>query len=199
MDYSKGRKLYTPIEVYEITYKAFLTVRRFGRWRKEKFISTQFVERIMLAVTEVNDCPLCSYGHTKMSLEAGMTSTEIENMLSGQHSDVPTRELPAVMFAQHYAEYRGRPTKEAYNQIVKLYGREKAQAILGAIRMIMLGNAYGIPWGSFINRFKGKPDPRSSILYELAIVISTFFFIPVALVHALLVNLYRKNNYPQIT
>ena len=36
MDYSKGRKLYTPIEVYDITYKAFLTVRKFGHGRKEK-------------------------------------------------------------------------------------------------------------------------------------------------------------------
>lgn len=178
MDHSKGRKLYTPLEVYDITYKAFLTIKKFGHGRREKLISSQFVERIMLAVTEVNDCPLCSYGHTKIALEAGMTIREIENMLTGEHSSVPKSELPAVMFAQYYAEYRGNPIKEAYIQIVRLYGREKAEAILGAIRMIMLGNAYGIPWGSFINRFKRKADPKSSLLYELAIVISTFFFIP---------------------
>ena len=193
MENLEGAKLYSAFEVYDITYKAFLSMGKFMKGRKENLVSTHFVERIMLAVTEVNDCPVCSYGHTKMAIESGMSSQEIENMLSGEHATVPTKELPAIMYAQHYAEYRGRPTKEAYEGLVKAYGKKKSESILGAIRVIMMGNALGIPWGSFINRFKGNPDPRSTILYELTIVIATFFFIPVALVHVLLINLFNKN------
>lgn len=192
MKSSEGSKLYSVIEVYKITYESFLFMGKFMKGRKNNLISTHFIERIMLAVTEVNDCPVCSYGHTKMAIESGMSTMEIENMLMGEHESVPSEELPAIMFAQHYAEYRGKPTRKAYEGLVKAYGKKKAESIVGAIKVIMMGNVLGIPWGSFINRFKGNPDPRSTVLYELTIVIATFFFIPVALVHVLLVNLFSK-------
>lgn len=183
-----NKELYSLGEIYKITYRAFLTARKLTFARKEKHLNKQFTERIMLAVTEVNDCPACSYGHTKISLEAKMSANEIENMLSGDHSDVPGEQLVAIMFAQHYADYFGEPTKKAWDQLVKFYGKEKAEGVLGAVRMIMLGNAYGITWGSFINRFKGKPDVRSNLLYEVAIVVASATFIPVALAHSLLAN-----------
>lgn len=157
--------------------------------RRHKLLSKQFSERVMLAVTEVNDCPACSYGHTKISLEAGMSNEEIKNMLSGVHNEVPSDQLPAVMFAQHYADYRGKPTEMAWNQVVEVYGKQRAEAILANVRMIMFGNAYGIAWGSLINRFKGNPDERSNILYEMAMVLSTITFIPVAIAHVILANI----------
>ncbi|WP_256205872.1 carboxymuconolactone decarboxylase family protein [Carnobacterium iners] len=39
------------------------------------------MERIMLAVTQVNGCSVCSYTHTKMALEVGMKSEKIKNIL----------------------------------------------------------------------------------------------------------------------
>ena len=45
--------------------------------KKERQLSEHFIERIMLAVTEVNGCAVWSYAHTKMALEAGMTNEEI--------------------------------------------------------------------------------------------------------------------------
>ena len=99
--------------------------------------------------------------------------------------DVPADELPAVLFAQHYADSRGSPSKASWERIVERYGLSRARGILGAIRMIMVGNTYGIPWGSFVNRFRGRPDPRSSLSYEVSMMITVVLFLPVALVHAL--------------
>lgn len=140
----------------------------------------------MLAVTEVNGCEICSYAHSKMALEAGLSNKEIQNMLSGESGDVPSEEMPAVMFAQHYADYRGRPSKESWERMIEIYGLPKSKGILGIIRKIMLGNTYGIPWSSFFNRFKGKPDKRSSLFYELTMIFCSFIFIPIAVIHALL-------------
>ena len=184
-----GRELYSIKEVYQITYKAIFSVKSMFDARRHKLLSKQFSERVMLAVTEVNDCPACSYGHTKISLEAGMSNEEIKNMLSGVHNEVPSDQLPAVMFAQHYADYRGKPTEMAWNQVVEVYGKQRAEAILANVRMIMFGNAYGIARGSLINRFKGNPDERSNILYEMAMVLSTITFIPVAIAHVILANI----------
>ncbi|SEL37153.1 hypothetical protein [Carnobacterium iners] len=68
----------------------------------------------------------------------------------------------------------------------------KAKGILASIRVMMLGNVIGIPWSSFTNRIKGKPDERSNLLYEISMILRTFLFIPIALVHALLAKLFKQ-------
>ncbi len=186
-----GKKLYTVKESYWIFYNGVRTMKYFFRARRNNEISPQFTERIMLAVTEVNNCAICSYAHSKRALESGMTAEEIQNMLSGIMDDVPDDEVAGVMFAQHYADTRGNPTMESWQRIVQIYGTSKAEAILGSIRMIMIGNTYGIPWSSFFNRFKGKADPRSSLLYELTMMLGTVL-VPFSFIHALISDLLKK-------
>ena len=190
MELNTGKALYSLRESYTITYKAFSSFLNLKLAKKKDLISQQFIERIMLAVTEVNGCDVCSYAHTKMALEAGLTSEEIQDMLAGVNDDSPADELPGIMFAQHYADYRGEPTDESWTRLVEIYGIEKANGILAAIRIIMLGNAYGIPWSSFFNRFKGKGDKRSNILYELSMIIASIIFIPIALIHHLIAKIF---------
>lgn len=192
MKIDTGRELYSLKEIYQIVYKGIRTSKYMAKAKKKGELSKEFIERIMLAVTEVNGCEICSYAHTKMALEAGMSVEEIENMLAGLSSGVPSLELQAIMFAQHYADSRGNPSKEAWERIVEVYGRSLALGILGTIRAIMIGNAYGIASSSFINRFKGKPDKRSSILYELGVMLLSIVIIPVAILHSLIANVLRK-------
>lgn len=162
---------------------------RFVRAQKSGLLREEFTERLMLAVTEVNQCALCSYAHTKMALETGMSRKEIESMLSGDLSHANPEELPAILFAQHYADSRGKPSQEAWDSIRERYGSEKSIAILGAIRMIMLGNAYGIPLGELKTRLSGNADRisklRSSIWYELMMLVTLIPFLPCALLNAL--------------
>jgi len=186
-----GRELFSVTELYWILYHGIRTMKYMSRAKKNKELSTEFIERIMLAVTEVNRCEMCSYAHTKMALEAGMSNEEIQKMLSGVITDIPADQLPAVMFAQHYADSRGKPSNESWNRVLEVYGLSKAQGILGTIRVIMIGNALGIPMGSFVNRFRGKPDKRSNIFYELSIIIMGVLFIPILIVHLVIFCIFR--------
>ncbi len=186
-----GKKLYSISESYWIFYQGTRTVKYMSRARKNKVLSAEFIERIMLAVTQVNGCPACSYAHTNIALDVGMSDVEIRNMLAGVLDDVPADEISAIMFAQHYADRRGHPSKESWERIVELYGISRAKGILGAIRAIMIGNAYGIPGGSFFNRFRGKPDKRSNLLYELSMLITSIVFTPIALIHAVVSDLSK--------
>lgn len=186
-----GRELYSVMESYWIFHAGIRTLKYMFRAKRNKELSPKFIERLMLAVTEVNDCAICSYAHTKRALESGMSNEEIQKMLSGLMEDVPSDELEAVMFAQHYAETRGNPTRKSWLRIVEIYGESKAKGILGAVRTIMIGNTYGIPWSSFINRMRGKSDPRSSILYELKMMLGTLIT-PIAFIHALVSDLFGK-------
>lgn len=180
-----AKPLYSISEAYTITWLAVFSLRDFSAARRQRLLSKQFIERIMLAVTEVNGCGICSYAHTRAALETGMSSVEIQSLLAGIHSNVPPEELPAVMFAQHYAESRGSPSRGAQERIIAVYGLSRAKGILAAARMIMWGNAYGIPGSSFINRFRGRPDERSSLVYELSMIASGILLMPVALIRAL--------------
>lgn len=176
-----------------IIYKGIRTVSYMGKARKNKQMDPQFIERIMIAVTEVNGCDICSYAHTKMALEAGMSNEEVQNMLAGVISDVPQQQVQAIMFAQHYAESRGKPSKKAWDQIVYRYGESLALGILGSIRVIMMGNVLGIPYNSFIKRFKGQPDKRSSIVYELIVMTVGSLFIPIVMINAFISALLKQD------
>ncbi|ABE51396.1 carboxymuconolactone decarboxylase family protein [Methanococcoides burtonii] len=188
-----GRKLYSLGEFYKITYLAFFSTYDLLYAKKNELLSQHFLERIMLAVTEVNGCEVCSYAHTKMALEAGMSNEEIQSMLAGISDDVPEEEMSAVVFGQHYADSRGYPSKESWERIIEIYGLREAKGILASIRIMMLGNAAGIPWGSFVNRFKGKPDNRSSLPYEIGMILCTIIYLPIALIHALLAKLFNRS------
>ncbi len=190
-DINIGRKLYSVKETYWISYNGLRTIKYMLKAKRNLQMDQKFIERIMLAVTEVNNCAICSYAHSRRALESGMTNEEIHKMLKGVMDEVPEEELDAVMFAQHYADNRGRPSKKSWQRIVEIYGLSKSKGILGAIRTIMMGNAYGIPWSSFINRLRGKPDPRSRLRYELSMMLGTILF-PISLIHALVSLLFNK-------
>lgn len=187
-----GKKLYSLAEAYGILHAGLRMISTYIKAAKNHRISKMFSERLMLAVTEVNGCALCSYYHARAALESGIDELEITKMLKQEFEDAPEEELSAILFAQAYAESRGKPSQVAWKRIVDIYGSETALAILCSIRIIMIGNTYGIPAGSFIRRLSGKrekTDPRSSIGYELLMLLSFIPFFLVALPHAILSNL----------
>jgi AhpD family alkylhydroperoxidase len=151
--------------------------------KKTNLIDKHFVERLQLAVTEVNGCAACSYEHTKMALKQGMSNEEITSFLSGGDSFIKPEEAKALMFAQHFADSRGRPKKYAYDSIVKEYGEKEAEIILSACQMMIAGNMYGIPLSAFQSRLKGRPYKDSTIFYELGMEIGGFLVLPIAILH----------------
>lgn len=189
MQTESGGRLFSLGETYGIARAALRAMPQFRAAKKHGAIDEQLIERIMLAVTEVNGCAICSYAHAKMALEAGLSDTEIQKMLAGSSDGVPAEDLQAIMFAQHYADSRGFPSEEAWNRIVETYGLPKAKGVLGAVRIIMMGNAYGIPWSAFLGRLKGKPDKRSRLSYELSAITGDILMIPAVLIHALIDDL----------
>ncbi len=187
-----NQKRYSLVEIYSITIKAFRSTRILSKAKKSNLISEKLQERIMLAVTSVNGCAMCSYAHTEMALKAGLSNKEIQEFVSGNFPDIPEDEAKAIIFAQHYADVRGKLKKDSFDSLVETYGKEKAIAILATTRLIMMGNAYGIPLSSFKARFKEKTsDHRSNIMYEILIILFILPFNIIGFFHVLLLKLIR--------
>ncbi len=161
---------------------------------KTQLLDKGFVRRLQLAVTEVSGCAACSYQHAAMALQEGMSNEEISSFLSGAGDFIKPEEAKAILFAQHFADSRGRPTRDAYDAIVVEYGEKRATLILSAVQIMIAGNTYGIPFSAFQSRRKGKPFKDSSLFYELGLLTAGIFFLPVALIHGVLRRLASLPN-----
>jgi len=185
------KKIYSIQEAYVALYKGLRTIKYLTKNKKNKLITPEFIEKIMLAVTEVNGCEICSFEHTKMALEMGMSNDEIQMLLTGNTQNIPVEEGSAIFFAQTYADNRGKATSNTWKRIVEVYGINKALGILGAIRMIMVGNIYGIPFSALRSRMRGKPIKKSSLFYEISMILSIIIFLPVAFIHGLISDIVK--------
>lgn len=183
---------YTVREYYTALVKGSRSVGFLIRNKKKSWISDEFVERIMLSVTEVNGCEICAYGHTQMALKMGLSKEEIMAILSGQKEVILPEEVKAIMFAQHYAETKGIVDPQAHQAILEDYGDEKSTVILAAIQMMMIGNIGGLPISAFIRRVKGHKDKGSSLLFEVGIPLSTIFLIFPALIQGGIESLLKR-------
>lgn len=117
---------------------------------KSRRIDRAFGEKIMLAVTQVNDCRYCSYFHTRQALKAGVSEEQVRQLLAGELGEFPPGQVVALAFAQHYAEQGGRPDPQAWQKLVDCYGPAGARDILAYIRMITFGNLLGNTFDYFL-------------------------------------------------
>lgn len=176
------KRKFSVLEMYQaVVYLPKAIVMVIGNNRK-KLVDQKFIERMNLAVTEVNGCAACSYAHTKMALHQGMSKEEITNLLRGGNDFIKPEEAKAIIFAQHYADSRAYPKQYAYDSIVNEYGEVKSEIIISAVQIIMVGNIYGIPFSALISRLRGASYKDSSLFYELAMLIVGLLLLPLALI-----------------
>lgn len=176
------KRHYTTIEFYHILDAALTSMKKFKIAKDKELISESFSEKLMLAVTEVNGCEVCNTFHVKKAKESGVGKDEIVTLLSGGIKVSPSKEEFALDFAKKYASNNGEFDQFTWDHLVKQYGMETAEGILAAIRVIMMGNAYGIASGALLNRLKFKPIKSSNIFNELSVTLSILIFAPVLLI-----------------
>ncbi len=159
------------------------------KYTKElKLINKKFRSSIMMAVTNVNGCCMCSYYHTKELINAGTTDEELKIILEGTYTNLEVHESLALVFAEHYADVGGKYDKETFEKVKEYYGIDLTYGILATIKSIMFGNMYGISLGNMGSRFKFKKPKNSKFFTDLYIVIAPLFL----MFPFLIINLFRK-------
>lgn len=158
------------------TFRRFVTevISSLGDLRKAKKnpeIGEAFAHRVLLVVTGVNGCRICSHYHSRRALEDGMSEAEIASLLSNGGEDIPADEAAALAFAEHYAESAGHPSEEATVRFFEIYGEEIGWQLLALMRMIMVGNLHGNMIDALKHRIAGKAVEGSSFGQEISIVV----------------------------
>lgn len=139
-----GKRYYLNFAQLRKDLKEIGRLRKLAKTNEDKDkINNDFKERLMLTVTGVNDCRYCSYAHSKAALKSGIKEEEVCMLLQGEYDNCPEEEIPAIFYAQHWADNNGNADQESWQKLVEIYGEKKANSIEMYLRMIRLGNLSG--------------------------------------------------------
>ena len=158
--------------------RSFLYLRLF---KKKNGMNFKFKERIMLAVTEVNGCQMCSFVHTKLALKAGLTNDDIQELLAGDLEGVPKEQSLGVLFSKDYAYNKETIDKAFYQKLEATYNVRTARAILGVTEMITMTNGMGLSLGFLKRTLSFKHVKGSNVFNELFVPLTTMILFPVLL------------------
>ena len=143
--------------------------------RKNPSLSHAFTEKIMSVVTAVNGCVYCSWFHTREASAAGVSQSEIDDLFKLQFdTEANNYELPALVYAQRFAETARNPDPLDTAAFVKHYGTKTAGEIMLFIRVIFFGNLAGNTYDAFLSRLKGHPAPDSNAIFEFIFFLFAF-------------------------
>ena len=167
-----SRRIFTPSILAGDVWFILKNIPKFLAYRKNPTFDRAFLEKVMSVVTAVNGCVYCSWFHAKEASAAGISQDEIDDLFQLQfETQADEFELPALKYAQHFAETGRQPDPEETAAFVAYYGAKTATEIMLFIRMILWGNLLGNTYDAFLSRLKGDPAPGSNVVFE------TLFFI----------------------
>jgi AhpD family alkylhydroperoxidase len=144
----RRRHYRSPAELWE-------DLRRLAALRASGTVSPALRERLMLVVTSVNRCRYCAAFHTKAAQLSGLTAVEIALLLEGATEGAPAAELPALLYARHWAEAGGQASPELQAALAAHYGADGAAGIERVLRTIWVGNLLGNSWDALLFQLSG--------------------------------------------
>ncbi|MFC7081800.1 carboxymuconolactone decarboxylase family protein [Halorussus caseinilyticus] len=102
------------------------------------------LEKVALAVTAVNECESCTRYHTEQAQEAGISEETVRQILEHDvQAAVEDDELPALKFAQRFAEADANPDPEVIANLREAYDPETANDVLAAAHEMHFANLMG--------------------------------------------------------
>ena len=116
-----------------------------------------------------------------MALQAGVSELELRDLLHGEFSHMPERELVALLFAQHYAAQGDHYEAMTWQRLQEVYGIDAATAILTHIRLITFANLYGNTFDVLLERLTGQPVSGSRFFDEVVVLSAGATLVPVGL------------------
>ena len=163
--------------------------------RRQRIMNKRLKEEIMLAITEVNGCSMCSFVHTKIALNSGMSRDEIKKILDGNTNDIPIEDAVAVLFAQNFAYSKESISVEGLRRLIEEYGKQKSNLILAACNMITMTNGMGTSLDHLYNRIRFKRDRRSYLFSEILNPLLTMILFPILVIYFLIYQLFRNISF----
>ncbi len=113
-------------------------------------------EKVMLAVTSVNDCRYCNWVHTGLALENGVDPAALQDFLDrATFGELQEREAVAVLFGKHFADTLRQPTGAAEAALAQRWNASERAEIMAYIHAIYFANLSGNSTDAWLARLRG--------------------------------------------
>lgn len=136
-------------------------------------ISAAVREKLFLAVSAINDCRYCKWGHSHWAMAKGVPLEEVNQILGQQTESLAAGnpgEAAAILFAQHYAEQLDQFDPDSIENLRQYYSDAEVAEILAYVRLITLANLTGNTVDAFLTgaRGQGKGHCIESVIATVA-------------------------------
>jgi AhpD family alkylhydroperoxidase len=144
-------------------------------WQKHE-IDAGFREELMLAVSKLNDCKYCAWGHHEWAHAAGISEDELDHIEHGDPEGINRAKWVAISYvvALVSSEFKHVP-RELNQQMLAHYSQHEIKEIDVVARIMDLGNRGANTFDAMLSRLNGKPAHDSHVLDEF--VLSGVFWI----------------------
>jgi len=150
-------------------------------WQKHE-IEAGFREELMLAVSTLNDCKYCAWGHHEWANAAGVSEDELDHIEHGDPDGIERAKWVAISYVVAFvsAEYEDVPD-DLVQEMEANYTEHEIKEIELVARIMDIANRGANTWDAMLSRLHGKPAHDSHVLDEF--VLSGVFWIvaPVSL------------------
>ena len=150
-------------------------------WQKHE-IEAGFREELMLAVSTMNDCKYCTWGHHEWAHAAGISDEELDHIEHGDPEGIERAKWVAISYVVTFvsSEYKDIPD-ELVQEMQANYTANEIKEIELVARIMDIANRGANTWDAMLSRLHGKPAHDSHVLDEF--VLSGVFWIlaPVSL------------------
>ncbi|WP_202920859.1 carboxymuconolactone decarboxylase family protein [Urbifossiella limnaea] len=136
-------------------------------------------EKVFLAVTAINDCRFCAWGHTHWAMAHGVPLEEVNEILGHQNESMAAKdpaEAAAMLFAQHYAEYHDKYDPASIENLRQYFSDAQVKEILAYVRFITLTNLSGNTVDAVLDRLRGKGQPISFFQGVMGLALAPVLF-----------------------
>lgn len=113
-------------------------------------------EKVMLAVTAVNDCRYCSWVHTGLALQNDVDLDDLQHVLdAGTFGQLDEREAVAILYGKHFADTVREPDAEAERALARAWSPAQRAEIMAYINAIYFANLAGNSADAWLARLRG--------------------------------------------
>ncbi len=119
------KRFFTFKECYQILFDAMRTMKYMSRAKRKEELSTELIEKVMLTVTEINGCEVCTVFHNKVAEKEGIKEEEIQMLFVADVEEIPQEDAPAILFSREYANSSGNPSEDSWSSLKTFYGESK--------------------------------------------------------------------------
>ena len=144
-------------------------------WQKHE-IEAGFREELMLAVSKLNDCKYCAWGHHEWAHAAGVPEEELDHIEHGDLEGIERAKRVAIAYVVSLvlSDFKDVPD-ELEEEMQANYTENEIKEVELVAKIMDLANRGANTWDAMLSRVRGRPAHDSHVIDEF--VMSGVFWI----------------------